>query len=174
MKKIFVFLAAIVLVFGIAPVTHAADGFAPNQFPGGDPTGQAVDQDGGLGSGDPTKDSFQIVTCKGVDDPRTDAHEKECDLDQLLLMARRIIQLALFALTPIVIVMIAYTGFKYMTAQGDVNMLADAKRMLTPIVIGIILIFAAWVLVYTVLDKLLADQIGEVKKSDIVPSGINQ
>jgi hypothetical protein len=166
---------SVLATFAVAEAVFAQGLPGNNQFPGGTPAGQAVDQDGGIGSGDPTNDKFQIVTCSGVDDPRTpDVVEKECDLTQLVIMARRVIQFVLFALTPIVIGMIVFTGFKYMTAHGDANLIADAKRMITPILIGIILIFSAWVLVYTVLDKLLADKLGpDINKSDIVP-GINK
>jgi hypothetical protein len=160
------------------------------QFPGGNLSDDNIANDQGVGSGDPTKDAFQIVSCDGAQKfqydqtghimyggdgkPLLDPKSKECDLAQLIFTARRIIQFALFALTPIVIGMILYTGFKYMTAGGDANLIADAKRMGKPIIIGLVLIFGAWLIVYTLLDKLLADKIGGVDKSTIVPSGISK
>ena len=69
--------------------------------------------------------------------------------------------------------MIIYIGFKYLTSSGDSAKLADAKRMIIPLLTGIFLIFSAWLIVYTFLDKLLVDKVSEnVKKSDIVPAGI--
>ena len=57
--------------------------------------------------------------------------------------------------------MIIYIGFKYLTSSGDSAKLADAKRMITPLLIGIFLIFSAWLIVYTFLDKLLVKDLGD-------------
>lgn len=122
----------------------------------------------------PASPDFQLVPCTGV--VKTDANGnrtgKECDFADLLVLARRIIQFALYLITPIVIGMILFTGFKYMTAGGDARLIEDAKRMFKPIIIGVIMIFAAWVTVYTVLDKLLGPMIGDIPKTDIVPTTI--
>lgn len=130
--------------------------------------------DNGVGSGDPKSSTFQLVPCTGV--VKTDAAGnktgKECDFADLLILARRLIQFTLYIITPIVVGMILFTGFKYVTAGGDARLVEDAKRMFKPIILGIILVFAAWVLVYTVLDKLLANKIGDINKSDIVPGTI--
>jgi hypothetical protein len=64
--------------------------------------------------------------------------------------------------------MILYTGFKYITANGDPGKLADAKKMLIPVVLGMFWVFAAYLVVYTVLDNLVADEIGGVPKKDII------
>ncbi len=128
--------------------------------------------DGGTGSNDPVDVDFQFVTCSGVDDPRTPQKERECTFEDIILTARRIIYFALFMITPILVAMLVYTGFKYMTAGGDVNLIADAKRMLKPVIYGLILVFAAWLIVYTLLGKLLALNINDVSKDSIVPSSI--
>lgn len=135
------------------------------------PAARTIGADGGIGSGDPNQSrTFQLVPCTGV--KSADGSGKECDFADLLLLARRIIQFVLYIITPIVVGMVLYTGFKYMTAGGDAKLIADAKRMFTPIIIGVFFIFAAWILVYTVLDRLLATQIGDIKKEDIVPSTV--
>lgn len=126
--------------------------------------------DNGVGSGDPKSSTFQLVPCTGV--KKADGTGKECDFADLLILARRLIQFTLYIITPIVVGMILFTGFKYVTAGGDARLVEDAKRMFKPIILGIILVFAAWVLVYTVLDKLLANKIGDINKSDIVPGTI--
>lgn len=122
----------------------------------------------------PASSDFQLVPCTGVvkTDAKGNITGKECDFADLLVLARRIIQFALYLITPIVIGMILYTGFKYMTAAGDARLIEDAKRMFKPIIIGVIMIFAAWVTVYTVLNKLLAPMIGDIPKADIVPPTI--
>jgi hypothetical protein len=151
---------------------NAADIPANNTFPN-NPANQTVGPDGGVGSGDPTSSGFQIVSCTGVVDPRTGTGV-ECNYSQFIITFKRVVQFVLYLLIPIVLVMIIYTGFKYMTAQGDSGKLADAKRMFVPILIGLVCIFGAWLIVYTFLDYILALKIGEVNKSDIVPAGIRQ
>lgn len=118
--------------------------------------------DNGVGSSDPSKTAtdktgFQIVSCTGV----VDANHPgvECDYNQLIFTVQRIINFAIYIITPIIIVMLIYTGFKYMFANGDVNVVADAKRMFKPIFIGMFFILAAWLIVHTLLDKLLADNV---------------
>jgi hypothetical protein len=134
---------------------------AENSLPNNPATTQ--DPDGGKYSGNPIDPAFQLVPCDGTD----------CDFKHVVILASRVIKFVLFMMTPIVIAMLVYTGFKYMAAGGDVNLIADAKRMFKPIIIGLILIFGAWILVYTVLDKLLVDKIGDIDKSTIVPSAVS-
>lgn len=129
---------------------------------------------GSIGSDDPNSSVFQLVTCSGVDDPRTsDKIEVECDYNQLVQTAYRIVKYVLFMLIPVLLGMVLYTGWQFLTAGGDTMKLDHAKKMLKPVFIGLILIFGAWLFVYTVLDRLLADQIGGVKKTDIVPAKAN-
>jgi len=138
---------------------------------------QTTASDGGVGSAVANDSGFQLVSCTGVVDPRT-GKGVECDYNQLIATFNRLIQFVLWLVTPIVIGMMVYTGFKYMTAGGDMNMIADAKKMFTPIIIGIFFIFAGWLIVYTVLDKLLDTQVSGtgsasqgsgIQKGDIIP-----
>ena len=125
--------------------------------------------DGGIGSDDPRARAFQLVTCTGVVDPRTN-QGKECDYAQLVAMVGRIVKYILYLITFIVLAMIFITGFKYVTANGEPRKLESAKRMIMPIIIGVFLVFSGWLIVYTILDHFLADQIGDVQKSSIVPT----
>lgn len=129
--------------------------------------------DGGIGSADPADtNTFQLVSCTGVKDPRITDPAKagvECDYAQLIYTINRIIRFVLYIISPILLIMLGYTGFKYVTAGGDANLVADAKRMLKPVVVGVILILGAWTFVYTILDKLLNEQISQnIKKTDII------
>lgn len=136
----------------------------------------------------PDKKNFQLVSCDGVQKyarnpqgeiqyttegrPKLEQGSVECDYNQLIITIQRIINFALWLISPIVVGMMVFTGFKYATAQGDVNMLADAKRMFTPILMGVFFIMCGWLLVYTVLDKLLDDNVSGVKKTDILPAKV--
>jgi hypothetical protein len=129
--------------------------------------------DGGKGSANPRESGFQLVSCTGVVDPRT-GQGVECDYSQLIYTATRILRFVLYILSFIVLGMILYTGWQYLTAGGDSKKLGDAKKMVMPIVIGIFFIFAAYLIVYQVILKyLLAEEIGDVKKSDIINAGGN-
>ncbi len=155
----------------LAPVASAQDNNLKLEVnPANPPAG-----DKGIGSNNPLNPLFQIVSCRGIDDTRTgkDDAQPDCDYKQLVATVSRLIQFALYILIPIVLGMIIYIGFKYLTSGGDSAKLADAKRMITPLLIGMLLIFSAWLIVYTFLNKLLTDNVSEnIKKSDIVPSGI--
>ncbi|MEN9622243.1 MAG: Type secretion system pilin [Candidatus Parcubacteria bacterium] len=144
-----------------------------------------------VGSSDPTKQdttktpdkkNFQLVSCDGVQKFLKDANGNytnqldpnsvECDYNQLIKTFQRVINFVLWIITPIVVGMMVYSGFKYMTAGGDANLIADAKRMFIPIATGIFFIMAGWLLVYTVLDKLLDTNAGGVPKSSILPGRV--
>lgn len=147
----------------------------PTEVGSSDPTKQDT-------SKTPDKNNFQLVSCDGVQKflkdengnytNKLDPNSVECDYNQLIKTFQRLINFVLWIITPIVVGMMVYTGFKYMTAGGDANLIADAKRMFTPIIIGIFFIMAGWLLVYTVLDKLLDTNAGGVPKSSILPGRI--
>ena len=136
-----------------------------------------VAADKGVGSGDAKSSSFQLVSCQGVDDPRTtDVVEVECDYNQIIATISRIIRFVLYLLIPIVLGMILWIGWTYVTANGDPKKLADAKSMVTPLLKGIFFIFAAYLIVYKlILGNLLDNDFGKntdgLKKTDIINTG---
>jgi hypothetical protein len=167
----FVALVAIVALF-LTPALALAQA---TQVGSSDPTKQDTTKT-------PNKSNFQLVSCDGVQKftkdgngnytSNLDPNSVECDYNQLIITFQRLINFVLWIITPIVVGMMVYSGFKYMTAGGDANLIADAKRMFIPIAIGIFFIMAGWLLVYTVLDKLLDTNAGGVPKSSILPSSI--
>ncbi len=128
--------------------------------------GFAGAQDGGVGVSDPKSQQFQLVPCTGVLNP--DGSGKVCDFNQVIVAANRIIKFLLFLSIPLILGMILYTGFKYLTAGGDTMKLAEAKKMFLPVAVGLFWVLGAYLVVYTFLDKLVADKIGGVDKKDII------
>lgn len=134
--------------------------------------------DNGVGSNDPLNKAtdatgFQLVSChptvvKDANGVPSQTLANDCDYAQLVYTFQRIVNFALYLISPIVLVMIMYSGFKYITAGGDANIIADAKRMFRPLLIGVILILGAWLIIHTILDKLLADNVGSMSKSQIL------
>jgi hypothetical protein len=113
---------------------------------------------GGGGSSDPKQTTFQIVPCNGVASS-TNPAIKECDFNSLVEMANRIIKFLLYLSIPFVLAIIMYTAFLYLTANGSEVKLTKAKHMLWYVLVGLFWILISFILVYTVLDKLLDDKI---------------
>lgn len=131
-------------------------------------TGTAADK--GVGSSDPKDSGFQLVSCTGVVDPRTNKGV-ECNYEQLIATASRVIQYTFFILAPIVTLMVLVVGWQYLTAGSDTVKLEKAKKMIKPLLLGLLLMSSAYVIVYKfILEKLLAENIGELTKSDIINS----
>lgn len=112
------------------------------------------------GSPDPKQTNFQIVPCDGVPKKMADGtYTKECDFNSLLEMVNRVIKFLLYLSIPFVLAIIIYTAFLYLTSNGSEVKLAKAKHMLLYVFIGLFWILISFILVYTVLDRLLAGSI---------------
>ncbi len=66
-----------------------------------------------------------------------------------------VINVALGFLGIIAVIIVLYGGFLWMTAAGNEDQIAKAKKLLTAGIIGIVIILAAWGLALFVLDALL-------------------
>lgn len=113
------------------------------------------------GSSDPKESTFQIVPCTGVE--KRDANGvvvgKKCDFNSLVEMANRVIKFLLYISIPLVLGIIVFTAFQYLTANGNPVKLDKAKHMIKYVIIGLLWILGSFILVYTVLDNLLADNV---------------
>jgi hypothetical protein len=76
----------------------------------------------------------------GDEDPRT--------------MAATVINLVLTLLSIIAVVIVLLGGFKWMTAAGNEEKVADAKKLLAAGVIGLVIILAAWGIASFALNEL--------------------
>lgn len=64
-------------------------------------------------------------------------------------------------LIPIFVTIIMYAGFKYITAEGNPSKIANLKKMIANIVLGIVLILCSWLIVRTIMTTLLNDKFKE-------------
>jgi hypothetical protein len=115
--------------------------------------------DGGTGFDDPKLDGFQIVPCnEGRINPQTGKWEKgiECNFVALVATFNRILKFLLYLSIPLVVGIILYTGFQFLTAGGDAMKLEKAKKMLIPVAIGIFWVLASWLIVSTILKTFLS------------------
>jgi amino acid transporter len=69
-------------------------------------------------------------------------------------MAAKIINIVLTLLSIIAVVIVLLGGFKWMTAAGNEEEVADAKKLLGAGVIGLVIILAAWGIASFALDEL--------------------
>lgn len=72
-----------------------------------------------------------------------------------IVIALRIIQVALGVLGVIAVSLIIYAGFLWMTSAGSDEKINQAKRILRQTVIGLIIILSSWGITYFILEKLV-------------------
>lgn len=118
-------------------------------------------------NGDPASKDFQLIPCDGVKD-KADPNSKECDFAQLKVLFNRILNFLLYLSIPLVMGMIMYTAFTYLTANGDPGKIASAKKMLIPVALGVFWVLAGFIVVRTVLGSFLAPNIGGEDKETFI------
>ena len=69
-------------------------------------------------------------------------------------LTANLINIALGFLGIIAVIIIIYAGFKWMTAGGNEEQVGDAKKMLIQSIIGLAVIFSAWIIASFVIDRL--------------------
>ena len=75
----------------------------------------------------------------------------EADTD-VATITGRVINAALGLVGVIFVVLMIYAGFLWMTAQGNVEQVKKAKTMIVQASIGTLVVFASYVLVWTLMD----------------------
>lgn len=75
-----------------------------------------------------------------------------CELCDFFVMIDRIIDFLLFRIVPVLAaLMIAVGGVMYIVAFGKPEMVSQAKSLFTAVVIGLLIIYGAWVFINTFL-----------------------
>jgi hypothetical protein len=95
-----------------------------------------------------------LVPCgRQTDDPRTlDICEcYPCELCHLFVLFKRIADfLTIYIIIPLGILMFVVGGVFLLIAAGDPGRISEAKKILTATVIGLVIIFLAWIIVNTI------------------------
>ena len=97
-----------------------------------------------------------LVTCDGSVVP--------CDFCAFVKMVEGVITFLFGLLTLLAVMMIVFAGFKLVTSQGNTSAWGEAKNMLVNIIVGFVIIMAAWLIVDT-LVKMLANP-------EVIPLGM--
>jgi hypothetical protein len=92
---------------------------------------------------------------------RTQANEtgtgRMCGISDLIILIQRVIEYIFILILPIAAIVFAYVGFLFLTSGGNTDKKTKAKKAMTNLVIGIVLVLAAWLIVQTVLTALGVD-----------------
>lgn len=97
-----------------------------------------------------------VPTDCGYTDPATGKH-KLCGFPQLITLIDRAIQYIFILMLPITAIVFAYAGFLFLTSGGSADKRTKAKKAMTSVVIGIIIILAAFLVVRTILVAIGVD-----------------
>lgn len=95
------------------------------------------------------QDSAGLVTCNGPD----------CNFCSLMQMADNIIQFLFVILVLAAVLSLVIAGFRLVTSQGNPGAMERAKKMVSNILIGFVIILSAWLIVDTVI-KAIANRDG--------------
>ncbi|MCR4334234.1 MAG: pilin [Patescibacteria group bacterium] len=83
--------------------------------------------------------------------------DTDCGFNDLINGINGLIQFIIYLAVPLATVSFAYAGFLYMTASGDTGKLAQAHKIFRIVVVGLILMFSAWLIVHTITGALLKE-----------------
>jgi len=97
-----------------------------------------------------------LVQCDGV--------KVECDLCAFVQMFDRIEKWLVAILTLVAVMLMVYAGFKMVSSTGNPSAVQEAKKLLVNVLIGFVIVLAAWVIVDTLLKALMGDtaQVGRI------------
>lgn len=119
------------------------------------------------GSGTPNSTPFgglvpkcgQVVTTTdSVTGKETSTMPTPCDFNFFMQLINNIIRFLLFTIaTPLIALIIVYTGYLYITASGNKGVSEKVRHILFNAVIGYIIALAAWLIVNTIISSLKLD-----------------
>ncbi len=100
-----------------------------------------------------------LIPC-GTDVRQVDGTTKfsgMCTFDDLIRGVNGLIQFMFYLAVPLATVAFAYAGVLYLTASGDTGKISQAHKIFRLVVIGLIIMFSAWIIVHTIAGALLKE-----------------
>ncbi|NTW48040.1 MAG: hypothetical protein HGA48_03865 [Candidatus Yonathbacteria bacterium] len=88
-----------------------------------------------------------VIPCDGGDSDK-------CDFTQLVSLVQNILNFFLVTAPIVAAALFAYGGFLYFTAAGDQGKIKQAHKVFGSAVFGLVLVLAAWLVIYTVMSGL--------------------
>ncbi|MCA9352712.1 hypothetical protein KC901_00850 [Patescibacteria group bacterium] len=80
-----------------------------------------------------------------------------CGFTDAIRLITRVVEYIFILVIPIAAIVFAYAGFLYLTSGGDPGKRSAARRAMTNVVIGIVIVMAAWLVVRTIVISLGVD-----------------
>jgi len=84
--------------------------------------------------------------------------QEPCNLCHIGTVAQNLLNGAIFVAIFLSSITIAYAGWKYMTAGGEGGK-SEGKQMLTNVIIGLVILLAAWLIVDTIMKVMFSDSV---------------
>ncbi len=91
-----------------------------------------------------------LVTCSGPD----------CNFCTFFAMVNGVIAWIISIMTLVAVFVLVFAGFRLVTSGGDPGALQKAKEMITNVLIGFVIMLAAWVIVDTIIKTLTGSDYG--------------
>lgn len=82
-------------------------------------------------------------------------YERMCNVCDLVLMVNNIITWMFGILALLAVMGLMVAGFRLVVSGGDVGAWTSAKQMFTNIIVGFVIVLAAWLIVDTIMKALL-------------------
>lgn len=87
-----------------------------------------------------------------------------CDFNDILQLINNLITFLITTLfIPIIILLFMYAGFKYITAEGNPSKIANLKKMVWHIIVGMLLVLCSWLIVKTIISILSSNESGALQ-----------
>jgi hypothetical protein len=103
-------------------------------------------------------DCGKVVTTIGADGKETSVMNNPCTFTDLVQLLNNVIKFLLFSIaTPLIALILMYTGYLYLTAGGSSGQTEKVRHILFNAVIGYVVALAAWLIVKTILSSLNVD-----------------
>ena len=113
----------------------------------------------------PLTGDTQIIPCGRAQpstDPKADVVWKDhpCDFGDLVTLAKNIMDFIMFFSIPLSAILFAYAGFRLIFSGGNETEIKKAKAIFWDVVIGLVVVLAAWLIVYTIATALVSSSDG--------------
>jgi hypothetical protein len=79
-----------------------------------------------------------------------------CTFNSLLRLGLNVMYYLIYIAVPFAAISFAWAGFLYMTSAGNPSRASRGRQIFTNVGIGLVIILAAWLIVYTITSVLLA------------------
>lgn len=100
------------------------------------------------------------ATGTGTSEQQAQKQANDCNLQHFYKLIDNVIDIVFYVAVISLACLFVYHGARIMTAGGDTGRIAQARKQLTTVVVGIVLILSSWLIIQTVTNLFLNTQNG--------------